>query len=103
MNYAAFVKRHYGVKVLVFHTDGEKSMEEKAIGIWILSKGFGYETTAPYTPEQNGYAERSGGVIMRRSRALRIEARLPEDLWPELLFHSIKIGNLTLEDANRST
>jgi hypothetical protein len=95
MYYAAYVERQYDVKVLTFHTDGEKSMEEREIGIWILSSGFNYETSAPYTSEQNGLAERSGGVIMRRSRALRVEARLPEDLWPELFFHSIKIGNLT--------
>jgi hypothetical protein len=70
-------------------------MEEKKMGKWIRSKGYKYETTAPYTPAQNGPAERSGGVIMRRSRAMRIEARLPANLWPEFFYHGIRIVNLT--------
>ena len=95
VHYAAFVERQFDTKVCVFHSDGEKSMEQKNMGKWIKSKGYKYETTAPYTPAQNGPSERSGAVIMRRARAMRIEARLPEDLWPELFYHAIKILNLT--------
>ena len=34
-------------------------------------------------PEQNGAAERSGGVIMAKARAIRINAHLLEFLWPK--------------------
>ena len=37
------------------------------------------------TPAQNSAAERSGGVIMVKACAIRIEAKLPEDLWPEMV------------------
>ncbi len=46
-------------------------------------KGIGIELEATYTPAQNGAAERSGGVLTAKARALRIHANLPETLWPE--------------------
>ena len=70
VHYAAFVERQFDTKVCIFHSDGEKSMEQKNMGKWIKSKGYKYETTASYTPAQNGPSERSGAVIMRSARAM---------------------------------
>jgi hypothetical protein len=36
------------------------------------------------TQDQNGAAERLGGVIKDKERVMRIEARLPHQLWPEI-------------------
>ena len=47
------------------------------------SKGITFEPSAPRTQSQNGAAERSGGVIMEKARAMRIGANIPEDLWPK--------------------
>ena len=52
---------------------------------WIATKGIILETSAPYTPAQNGSAERSGGVIINRARELRRQGQLPANLWPELV------------------
>ena len=48
-----------------------------------------------YTPAQNGAAERAGGVIMRKARAMRIEAQMPESLWPKFFKAAIYITNRT--------
>ena len=50
---------------------------------WIQQEGLTVERSAPYTPQQNGAAERSGGVIIAKARTMRIEAHLPEEVWPE--------------------
>jgi hypothetical protein len=60
---------------------------------WRQDKGIPKEQSVAYTPEQNGPAERSGGVITVRARAMRIEARLLEDLWPEAMKASVYIIN----------
>jgi hypothetical protein len=41
------------------------------------------ERIAPYTPAQNGKTERSGEILTMKSRALRIQAILSCELWPE--------------------
>ena len=43
------------------------------------------QTTAPYTPAQNGIAERAGGVIATMARTMRISSSLPKYLWPEVV------------------
>ena len=45
--------------------------QETALGrqftAWTTEKGIMVEYSSPYTPEQNGAAERSGGVIMAKA------------------------------------
>ena len=49
----------------------------------IRQEGLTIEQSAPYTPQQNGAAEQSGGVIITKARTMQIEAHLPEEIWPE--------------------
>jgi len=47
------------------------------------ARGMMHETTAPYTPEQNGKAERLNQTITERARATLQEANLPTNRWAE--------------------
>lgn len=55
----------------------------KEIEDFLEEEGFLVSHSPPYQPEQNGFAERSVGVIVTIARKLRIQSRLPEVLWPE--------------------
>jgi hypothetical protein len=92
--FVTFVKTRYNCTVRGFRTDGERSLGKKFQN-WIKSKGITLETSAPYTPEQNGSAEHSGGVIILRARAMRVHANLPEDLWPEIVPAAAYVLNRT--------
>jgi transposase InsO family protein len=81
-DFYTFVETQYQTKIRIFKRDGEQTLG-RAYDAWIREKGIAEEISAPYTPEQNGAAERSGGVLIRKARAMRIEGRLPEELWPE--------------------
>jgi hypothetical protein len=39
---------------------------------------------APNTQGHSGGAERSGGVLKNKERAMHVKARLPHALWPEI-------------------
>jgi len=80
--FTAFVRRQYGQAVQIIHLDGETSLGND-FDNWVAQEGIAVERSAPYTPAQNGAAERSGGVIVTKARAMQIGARLPEELWPE--------------------
>ena len=41
-----------------------------------------HETSVPYTPSMNGTAERSFGTLSPKARCLRIQASLPNTIWP---------------------
>ena len=53
------------------------------------------EPSAPHTQAQNGGAERSGGVIKDKERAMRTGAKLPHQLWPEIGRTAVYLYNRT--------
>ncbi|KAK1920118.1 hypothetical protein P3342_002414 [Pyrenophora teres f. teres] len=63
--------------------------------------GIAVEPSAPDTQAQNGGAERSGGVIKEKSRAMRLDANLPWELWPEVVRSAVYLYNRTPRYSNR--
>jgi transposase InsO family protein len=57
--------------------------------------GITLEVTAPYTPEQNGLAERTNRTVIETLRSLVIQSKLPERLWYLLLPFAIQQINLS--------
>jgi hypothetical protein len=51
------------------------------------------EPSAPYTQSQNGAAERLGGVIKNKIRAMRISSNLPTKLWQEVTNAAVYLYN----------
>ena len=92
--FVAFVQTRYNCTVRGFRSDDERGLG-KRFTRWIKTSGRTFEPSAPYTHEQNGSAERSGGVIILRARAMRVHARLPEDLWPEIMPAAAYVLNRT--------
>lgn len=83
-----------GYTLKALHHDNESALGGE-YDKWVVKNGIMTETTAPYTPEQNGFAERAGAVITTYARALTIQAGLPKTLWPEIVLTVIKILNRT--------
>ena len=52
-----------------------------------------HQTTAPYTPEQNGAAERLNRTLMERMRAMLEDSGLEKELWAEAALTACYIRN----------
>src|SRR5438034_7486311 len=50
----------------------------------LKGSGIIHEATAPYSPDQNGVAERANRTIMERVKAIIAEAKLDKRLWMEI-------------------
>ena len=50
---------------------------------YFSDKGVIHNTTAPYTPEQNGVAERFNCTLMERVRAMLLDAKLGSEHWAD--------------------
>lgn len=69
---------NWGFTTRYIQSDGESGLGKK----WhdLLSKrGITFQSSPPDTPDQNGLAERSGGVIMMMARKIRIRANCLTD------------------------
>ena len=88
------VKTQYKQDVRIIRIDGEGSMSKEVVE-YLRRKGIAVETTVSYTPAQNGHAERTGRTLLTKARALRLNSRLPHDLWPEIVRTAVYLMNRT--------
>ena len=88
------IKTQWNKTVCVIRMDGETSLIQEHQKL-AMELGIICRISAPDTPEQNGSAERSGGVLMTKARAMALEALLPSNLWPETVICASYITNRT--------
>jgi hypothetical protein len=77
------IKVHNSIKVKTVKCDNEIEKHSQ-VAEFLASKSIRTEPLTPNTQGQNGGAERSGGVLKDKERAMRVKARLPHALWPEI-------------------
>ena len=70
-------------RVQAIRTDNGREYVNRELTQYLKSRGILHQTTVPYTPEQNGAAERLNRTLMERARAMLSDAGLPKELWAE--------------------
>jgi transposase InsO family protein len=61
---------------------------------WMQSKGVTHKTTAPYSPQSNGKAERLNHTLWGRVRACLSDAQLPLQFWGEAVKAVAMVRNM---------
>jgi hypothetical protein len=74
------LERQLQCKPEVIECDNEIPDSHQVSDFLSIQNGMRLEPSAPYTQSQNGGAERSGGVIKEKARAMRAGAKLPSFL-----------------------
>jgi hypothetical protein len=82
----------WGYVVREMRCDNERSLVPQWHELLRLA-GIKFYPSPPYTPSQNGAAERSGGVIVTIARKIYLESKLPIKLWPFFVDHAARILN----------
>ena len=95
-----FLKKQYNIAVKVIECDGEIATTKPEVARWCTAQAIRLEPLALDTQAQNGGAERSGGVVKDKSRAMRLDANLPWQLWPEITQAAVYLYNQTLNYSN---
>ena len=74
-------------------TDGGGEYVSAAWGQYARQKGITHELTAPYSPQQNGMAERLNRTLLEKMRCLLIWSQLPKSYWDVALLHANWLRN----------
>ena len=76
-------ERQTGMKIKCFRSDNGKEYTAKIFEDYLKENGIKHETTAPYSPAQNGIAERKNRTLFESVRAMLKENNLPKSFWAE--------------------
>ncbi|XP_055906834.1 uncharacterized protein LOC129942059 [Eupeodes corollae] len=80
-----FAETQSGEKVKTLRKDNGLEYCNKDFQKFVEDCGIFHQKTVPYTPQQNGLAERANGTLTEMARCLMDEGKLPEFMWAELV------------------
>jgi transposase InsO family protein len=84
-----------GKKLKAVRTDWGSEYPNGEMAVYFEEKGVVHQSTARYSLEQNGVAERLNRVLMERARAMLIESGLPDEMWAKAVVTANYIRNRT--------
>ena len=89
--------------VSTLRSDNAKENITNKMRAWCASRGTRIETTIPYTPYQDGKAERLGGVVWQGGACLRYGGNLPKTDWLHCCLAYVYVRNRLPSNACLST
>ena len=91
--YVAKVKQKFGKAPTYMRIDNGKELLNDEIITFCRNEGITIETTAPYSPSQNGVAEHFNRTLIELVQAMIIARNLPIFLWDEAAAYATFISN----------
>jgi len=91
--YLTSLERQLGKRPKAICADNGREYLNTTTETWCKDVGIDLQVTAPYLPAQNGVSERFNQTLMELARAMRLDANLPEFLWPEAVAYAAYVCN----------
>ena len=88
---AAIIENHCNRRIETVRSDNE--FRSYSFSKWIRARGASQEFTVPYSPAQNGVAERSIGTTMECTRAILSSSGLGLNFWDDAVIFSTFVLN----------
>ena len=96
--YHAWIEKQFGCELKRVHSDN--GGEYVALRSYLQEKGIEHTTSPPFSPNQNGIAERANRTIVECARTMLEHAPLPKTFWAEAVVHAAKIRNNFISPGN---
>ncbi|PKU81996.1 Retrovirus-related Pol polyprotein from transposon TNT 1-94 [Dendrobium catenatum] len=84
-SFKIFVENSFSCKIKSLRTDGGGEYLNTAFTILLQQAGRSHQISCPYTPEQNGVAERKHRHLLETTRALLYTASISNSYWPDAI------------------
>lgn len=88
-----WIEKQTEKKIKQLRADGGGEYTDSDFQDFLKKEGIHWDPRAPYTPEQNGKAERQNYTLMVPTRSMLKAKKLPKSLWGEVLKTSAYIKN----------
>ena len=95
MNFQNYVTNQYNVKIKVFRSDNGGEYTSTAFKNHLAKHGILHQTSCPYTPQQNGVAERKNRHLMEVARSVMFQTNVPKRFWSDAVMTACYLINRT--------
>ncbi|WZY94094.1 hypothetical protein YC2023_066423 [Brassica napus] len=83
MNFQAYVTNQYNATVKILRSDNGGEYTSNAFKSHLAKHGIVQQTSCPYTPQQNGVAERKNRHLMEVARSIMFHMNVPKRFWSD--------------------
>ena len=91
--FEAVTSNESGESINTLRSDNGGEYLSTEFEIYLKSKGIRHEYTVPYSPQQNGVAERLNRTLLESAKAMMSKANLPKMYWAEAIASAAYIRN----------
>lgn len=91
--YKAKAEAQTGKRILTLRSDNGTEYTNSEMQVFLRKSGIVHQTTVPYTPEQNGVAERMNRTLVEKARCMLVDAQLPTTFWAEAIMTAAYVVN----------
>jgi transposase InsO family protein len=89
------VENESNTSIVNLVSDNGTEFKNKDLSAFYTSKGMNHLTTAPYTPEENPFAERGNRTTVAKLHCLLNDSNLPTCFWAEAALTAVYLENIT--------
>lgn len=100
--YKEMAETYTGNKIMFLQSDNGTEYINNEFDIYLEKCGIQRRLSAPYTPNQNGIAERKNRTLVEKARAMMIDAKAPLHFWGEAIFTANYLSNRSVNSAINS-
>ena len=91
----AYTENLCGHKILRIKSDNGTEYTSNAFAHYLTTEGIQAERTTPYTPQQNGVAERANRTLITIAKCMMHQAHAPRSMWAEAVRTATYLHNIT--------
>ncbi|KAG7556871.1 Integrase catalytic core [Arabidopsis suecica] len=95
INFQNYVTNHYNAKIKIFRSDNGGEYTSHAFKQHLAKHGIIHQTSCPYTPQQNGVAERKNRHLMEVARSMMFHTNVPKRFWSDAVVLACYLINRT--------
>ena len=104
LKFQALVENHFDRKIKIFQSDGGGEFTSKEFSNHLAYCGISQQLSCPFTPEQNGLAERKHRHIVETGITLLFHAHVPLKFWVDAFLTAVYLINrLPLSSTGKET
>ena len=98
-SFSAEIQNQFGVSIRTFHSDSALDLSSQ-FQQFMSHHGIIHQTSCPYTPQQNGVAERKNRYLIETACTLLIKSHVPLRFWGDAVLSACYLINRVLIRSN---